>query len=136
MRRYVPILAAASLALAAPLVGASSASAFGGETLGCSVNPGGYGSGQSSCGTSVPASSYSVGYNVQGGSGSYTYSWTVHGGTITAGCTSTTDYCAINAIEIANDRYLTASVVITQGSSQATLSATAYIPAGCGNYLC
>jgi hypothetical protein len=136
MRRYLPILAGAVLTLAAPFIGASPASAFGGETLGCSVNPGGYGSGTADCGTSVPASSYSVGYNVQGGSGTYTYSWTVPGGIITAGCTSTTSYCAIRVSEVANDRFLTASVVITQGSSHATLSATAYIPAGCGSFLC
>ena len=134
MRRYLPVLAGAVLTLAAPFIGASPASAFGGETLGCTGRPG-Y-SGTSQCGTAVPAGYYGVGYFVQGGSGTYTYSWTVPGGMITGGCTSTTSYCSIRVAAGAGDRELTASVVITQGSSQATLSATAYLPAVCGNYLC
>lgn len=74
-----------------------------------------------------------------GGSGTYTYSWSavpVPAGSITGGCTSTTDYCSFTIPEVRSDRYLTESVVISQAGSQATISATAFIPAGCGSQLC
>lgn len=139
MRRYIPLLAAATLALGTSIVSAGSASAFGGESLGCQVSPGGYSPNTPSCGTSWPASSYQVSYNVVGGSGTYTYSWSavpVPAGSITGGCTSTTDYCSFTIPEVRSDRYLTESVVISQAGSQATISATAFIPAGCGSQLC
>ena len=136
MRRYVPALATALLALGTSVMAAGPASAFGGETLGCSISPGRAGTGFCST-SSIPSSGYySVSYNVQGGSGTYTYSWTNPGGTVIFGCTSTSNSCAIRVPAVANDQYLTASVVITQGTSHATLSATAFIPAVCGSYFC
>lgn len=139
MRRYIPALVTAALALGAPITAAGPASAFGGETLGCQVSPGGYNLNTPNCGTSWPASRYEVSYDVLGGSGTYTYSWSavpVPAGSITAGCTSSTYYCSFTIPETASDRYLTETVVISQAGSQATLSATAYIPAGCGSQLC
>jgi hypothetical protein len=137
MRRIIPLLATAALALGTSAFASGTASAAGGESLTCGIGGGGsYDNGTSSCGDSWPQSSYSIGYSVAGGSGAYTYAWTVPGASAHYGCGASDNYCSVTEPEIANDRYYTATVVITQGGYQATLSATAYIPAGCGSQMC
>lgn len=141
IRRYLPLMAGAALALAAPIATAGSAAAFGGESLACTITPGGGGIYLNDCSTATPASAYGVTYKVQNGTGTYTYAWTVPtagAGVITGetGCTSSSPTCSIGVKPGASDRILTATVVISQGGSQATLTSTADIPAVCGNVLC
>jgi hypothetical protein len=127
------LLATAAAVLALCVVSPGSASAFGGETLNCRVAPSRDGLiTPGSCSAEIPAGGYSIGYGVFGGSGTYTYSWTLPPfQTAAGGCGSTDASCAINVRAITADKSYTVSVQITQGSSTATLSATAEVPATC-----
>ena len=79
------------------------------------------------------ANTYGVTYLVQGVTGTSSYAWTVpSSGKVADGCTSTSDICVIDVSAAGEDRRLTASVVVTQGGSSTTLSATAFINAVCG----
>lgn len=140
MRRYIAPLAVAALALGLPVIGAGSASAFGGEVLDCAINPGG-GSlpGYPDCTTGTAASDYNVTFTVANESGSYTYAWTVpshiRGETASSGCTSTSNTCSF-AINGGAESIIDISVVVTQGGQNETLQTEADVPAVCGNELC
>jgi hypothetical protein len=140
MRRYVAPLAAAALACGMPLALASSASAFGAESLGCYVSTGGPPPpSEQYCTTSTPARNYNVTFSVANLSGSYTYSWTVpshiRGLTGQSGCTSTSSSCSFG-ISAGGEDIIDVSVVVTQAGQSETLYSEADVPAVCGNVLC
>jgi hypothetical protein len=137
MRRYVALLSAAALACGIPVVTAGSASAFGAETFGCTITPGGGGLFEQDCGTSTPARAYAVDFTVENESGSYTYSWTIpstiKGLTGESGCTSTSNTCDFGLGPSASDRDIDVSVVVSQAGQQETLYAEADVPGVCAN---
>jgi hypothetical protein len=136
MRRYVPLLLAAAVACGVPVVTAGSAAAFGAETFGCTINPGGGGIYAQYCGTSTPTTNYSVNFSVGNGSGSYTYAWTIPGSikglTGTSGCTSTSSTCTFGIASGGSDRIIDVSVVVSQAGQQETFYSEADVPAVCG----
>ena len=136
MRKVMLSLAVATaMFFALPTVGASAVSW---PTLTCNIQP------NSNdvfhpiqCGTTKVASSYTVDYFAQGGSGVFTYAWTPPSGwPIVGGCTSTSDFCIISTNARGTDRTLPATVVIHQGSSSNTQTVTAFLNAVCGTMLC
>lgn len=139
MRKALLSLAAAVIAFGAPVLSLSAASAASGPTLGCNVQPSGGDNFTRTCGTNQPANPYDVTYLVQGGTG--TFSWTVPSSApgpvkVIDGCTSTSDLCVIQVSAVETDERPTVSVVVTQGGSSVTLSATAIINAVCGKVFC
>ena len=106
--------------------------ALGSESLGCRVSSGQFHAGH--CVASLPRLSYAVGFKVLNGAGAYTYEWNTNGLPVSSGCTSTSDFCDIAASGITDDQTLSVSVTITQAGQSATLPATAFIPAVCGDY--
>jgi hypothetical protein len=137
MRKALLSLAAAVIAFGAPALSVSAASAASGPSLGCNIQPSTGNNFTHSCGTSDAADTYGVTYLVQGGTGTFSYAWTVpSSGTVADGCTSTSNICVIDVRAVEEDQRLTASVVVTQNDSSATLSATAIINAVCGKVFC
>jgi hypothetical protein len=139
MRKTFSLLAAAVVAFGIPAISASPAFATSSPSLACNIQPNGNDNFNPVCGTTIAAKSYTIDYVLQNGTGTYSYAWTVPTGpglSVLGGCTSTTDYCAISDTLTTLDRMLTATVVITQGSSHTTLSATAVLNAVCGDKLC
>jgi hypothetical protein len=109
--------------------------ALGGESLGCFVNDGLPATFDSpECLPTVARTSYGVVFKVLGGSGSYTYSWSVGGGgaAVTSGCTTSSDTCILQVnASSGSDKTVNASVTLTQGGQQVVVSAVATIPAVC-----
>jgi hypothetical protein len=138
MRKVLLLVAAGLVAFGAPVLSlAPAASAASGPTLGCNIQPSGNDNFTPRCTTSYARSKYTVDYFVSGGSGTYTYAWTPPtGGTIVAGCTSTNPDCELTFEHGSEDSTLKATVVLTQGSTKTTLTATAFIPAVCGTMFC
>lgn len=119
------------MSIALPLTPASAA----GLSLGCSISPPGGAVASGFCTTTTAANMYTISYQVQGGSGTYTYSWTPPTGHgiigIISGCTSTTFYCNLSARQGMQDSDDVATVVLTQNGTRTTLQAEAFIPAVC-----
>jgi hypothetical protein len=137
MRKALLSLAAAVIAFGAPALSVDAASAASSPSLGCNIQPSTGDNFDQFCGTSDAASTYGVTYLVPGGTGTFSYAWTVpNSGTVALGCTSTSNTCVIDVSANEEDRRLTASVVVTQDGSSATLSATALINAVCGDVFC
>jgi hypothetical protein len=129
-------MAAAALAVGVPVVSAGSASAFGGEYVGCTITPGGFSTpgNPSYCESDTPATSFGITFSVNGGSGSYSYAWSVPSSlhwSIWGGCTSTSSTCTLTADGMGHDNDIVVSVVVTQGSQQETLSGEASTAATC-----
>jgi hypothetical protein len=122
------LLLSLAAAFGLSLLSASTATAIGGESLGCQVNSGG--TTANSCSASQPAGSYTVTYTVLNGSGSYSYAWSVAGPQV-GGCTSTSNYCIVSRPRIMSDANYYGSVQITQAGQSANLGASAFIPATC-----
>lgn len=130
MRKTVSILIAAVAALVAAVLPSTSAMAAG-SALACNISPGNGNFSQGFCGGGVPSFSYTITYLVQGVTGSASYSWTYPGGIIADGCTSKSDDCAVTVTQGRRDNDRTATVVVTQGGTHTTLSATAETEAVC-----
>ncbi len=130
MRRVIVTLAMAAAALASAVFSVSPAMAAG-PTLACNFSPGNgkYLSGL--CENGTPAFSYTLTWLVQGAAGGSTYSWT-HPGNAVAGCTSTSDDCAISVSGRATKTF-TATVVVTQGGTHTTLSESADVEPVCAS---
>jgi hypothetical protein len=139
MRKAFLSLAAAAMALSVLALPVSSASAAS-PTLVCNIQPSGTIAFTGVCSTSRAASGYGVTFEVQGGSGTYSYAWTLPSmgswGAINSGCTSTSSICGllIRNTHLEHDMFV--SVVLTQGGTQTTLTAEAFTPAVCGSQLC
>src|ERR1700712_5428765 len=79
MRKLFAVFAVAIIAMVLSVLGASPASALGGESLVCGVHPGHSSSASgTTCYNDAPSSSgYTVTFGVANGSGSYSYAWSV-----------------------------------------------------------
>jgi hypothetical protein len=136
MRKALLALAATA-AIIFSVVPPTAAFATSAPTLGCRISPNGNGLVTTGfCGTNRAASSYSIQFLVQGGSGTYTYTWTYPSGYTVVGCTSASDTCTVEGVHANHDVNLSATVVVQQGSSSATLSASAAIAQVCGVNFC
>lgn len=135
MRKIMSALTIAAVFGMLTVFTAAPASALtGNEQLGCYVTPsrtqpypvaGG-------CSNRMAATSYGAKFQVMNESGTYSYAWSVssqHAGNIAGGCTSTTNYCALNNLVPTQD--VSVSVTISQAGQSATLMATAEIIAYC-----
>jgi hypothetical protein len=119
------------------LVSANPAGALGGESLACAVFPNtqqAYTTG--GCTNPVSASSYGIDFRVLGGTGSYSYAWTVSKGQITSGCTSTSTDCWVTVPAKTYTQLVTATVQLTQNGSSETLTETADIEPYCNGIPC
>jgi hypothetical protein len=136
MRKLLVLLVALAATLGVSVSTSGSASALGGEWLGCRMTPSTVGTFSADCGNNVPASSYRVTFGVQNETAPSTYSWSIpaaYESRIYSGCSSTTNSCVLTTYR-AED--ITVSVTLTQGGSSATLTSTASIEAFCGQQLC
>lgn len=138
MRRILALLGAFVAALALTVVSTGSASALGGEQLGCRFLPsssGAYTNG--TCRNQVKSAVYDIEYQVADTTGTgIGTSWSVPAGyPVLGGCTANSLGCEISA-HSTTDQNITVSVVVTQGGASETLSATAIVLAVCGSIFC
>lgn len=116
---------------------AGEASALGGETLLCHVNPTSlpYGS---DCANNMGANSYQVIFWVQDETAPSTYAWSLSADipswTVTSGCTSTSNTCVLSVRN--EDNVISASVTLTQNGATETLTSFAFVNQYCGNMNC
>jgi hypothetical protein len=137
MRKALLWLAPALIAFGVSALPLSAASAASSPTLGCNVQPSANDNFSSVCTTSDAANTYGVTFLVQGGTGTFSYAWTVPSGvTVTDGCTPASNVCVIDVRAVDEDQRPTVSVVASQNGSSVTLSARAMINAVCGNVFC
>ena len=136
VRKVLVSLAVLATTLGLMVPTATSASALGGEWLGCQVIPGsGYYS--SGCWGGAASGPVVVDYVVMDETAPSTYSWavpSVYVSKITAGCASTTNYCQLTVGRGGKD--ITVSVTLSQDGATATLTATATIEPMCGTQWC
>jgi hypothetical protein len=138
MRRLLSLLAAVIMATALTLVSTGSASALGGEWLGCRIVPatGNPPFNPTCANRTLINGTYSAGFHVFNTSGSYSVSWTLPAGYPAAfGCGADTFDCSIN-MSSRFDQDAIVFVTLTQGGASVTLSARAHINAVCGSQLC
>jgi len=136
MLRKLVMLAAVMIASGVLIIPASSAST---PVLTCNIQPNSndnFLAGQ--CGTTRPASSYSVDYWLQGQPGSPTYTWSypTQYAPAMGTCTSTSDVCIITGVRAFKDLSLTATVVVHLNGQQTSYSDTAELNAVCGTMFC
>ena len=124
-----------TLGLMAPT--ATSASALGGEWLGCWAYPGGGSYYSSPCFGGSSSGSVVVDFVVMDETAPSTYSWAVpyyYVSKISAGCQSHTNYCQLNVGRGYQEIPMT--VALYQGGATATLTAHAYIEPMCVDQYC
>ena len=136
VRKLYVLLAALVMALGLMVPTATSASALGGEWLGCMAYPG-----QQyyapSCVGSTASGRIIVDFVVMDETAPSTYSWAVpyyYVSKISAGCQSHTNYCQLNVGR--GYQEIPMSVTLYQGGATATLTAHAYIEPMCGDQYC
>jgi hypothetical protein len=133
MRRIFALIIATVAALSLSLTIPQSASALGGEWLGCHVLPGTYNYSTYCHSDNAPPlyENYEVTFMVQAESAPSTYSWaipSIYQSNVSTGCTSTTNWCTLSIPESGDTRFWV-SVTLTQGSATVTLSARAHLAA-------
>jgi hypothetical protein len=137
MRRLAVLLVALATTWGGSLVSAGSASALGGEWLGCRVLPASTNTFSDGCSNSRPATSYEVTFAVQNGTASSTYSWSRPSNyPVTSGCSSTQNWCSLSVPGRTFDQTLTVTVTLTQGTASETLTTQAWIGAYCNGQPC
>lgn len=137
MRRISGLPVALATVVAGSLINAGSGWASGGEELGCRVLPGPVNTFSPYCGNSQPASTYEVGFAVQGETASSTYSWSRPTRyAVVSGCSSSTNWCYLSVPGGSIDRSITVSVTLTQGAMSETLTSNATITAYCNGLPC
>lgn len=138
MRKVASLVAVLVAALGLVVVSTGTASALGGESLVCRVAPAPITTPFTNpCLPVFVATTYDVGFEVAGGSGTYTYSWSVptgHGVTIVAGC-GTSDGCTLG-ITSNTEHDVTVTLVLSQNGAQETLTAETIIEPTCGSMFC
>lgn len=111
--------------VAAAILPGAPAQAFGGESLSCSVDGVAWGS---TCYPSYPQGNYHLSFQVQGGSGTYSYAWTINLGGLHAsqqsGCGPTSSSCSLLVLSRNIDTEVDVYVTITQGGQSEPLSAS------------
>ena len=139
MRKLLSMVAVLVAALGLVLVSQGSASALGGESVVCRFAPAPVSTPfENPCSPVQPASSYHLGFEVAGGSGTYTYSWSVAadaGVSIDLGSCGTADGCAMT-VRGARSHDITVTLVLSQNGSSETLTAEAVSDPVCGNNFC
>lgn len=139
MRKILSLVAVVVAALGLVVVSEGSASALGGESLLCRVAPAPVTTPFTNpCSPVLVASTYNVGFEVFGGSGTYTYSWSVPVGpgvTIVAGCGISDAGCTL-AITSHTEHDVTVTLVLTQNGVPETLTAETVIEPTCGSVFC
>jgi hypothetical protein len=134
LRVFLAVLATTLGLMAVPT--ATSASALGGEWLGCMAYPG-QAYYDTYCIGSTASGRIIVDFVVMNETAPSTYSWAIPAGyqtQISAGCRSNTNYCQLNVGR--GYQEIPMSVTLTQGGATATLTAYAYIEPMCGNQYC
>lgn len=137
MRRLLALMAVAGTTLALLVAGGGTASALGGESLGCRVAPGTVFTFNHVCSNNQGASSYTVGFLVQNETGTSSYSWnvpTAYQSQIVGGCGSGQNWCTVSANNSDQEIYLT--VTLTQGTDSETLDSYGFINQYCGSMPC
>jgi hypothetical protein len=140
MRKVFSALAVAAAATTLAVVDAGTASALGGEQLGCYVSPTRtypQASPDYCYNNSMPASSYTATFQVMNLNGSYSYAWSVpalYASKIVSGCTSSSSTCVLG--NLTPTKVITVSVTISQSGQSSSLEATADIEPWCGNDWC
>ncbi len=112
---------------------ASTASALGGEWLGCWVTPGEDSNWAPECWGGDTGGYVNVEFVVRGETDPLTYSWSVpalYQSRIYAGCGPTQSYCKLR-VQAASHQ-ITVSVTLTQNGASATHTAAAYVDRWCG----
>jgi hypothetical protein len=133
MRKLCHALAVLASAVAFVAVPAGSANAFGGESLGCAINPSSsttlHAGGCSTKG-SYSQKLYYIMFAVMNGSGTYGYTWSFSEPVnIYSGCTSTSSSCEVTVYGGGGtDTIVYGYVTLTQNGQSETLSARALIP--------
>jgi hypothetical protein len=137
MRKFPTVVAATALTVAAGVLGASHASALGGETLGCRFAPGPAIPFSQYCTNRASARSYNLGFLVQNEGSGTTYAWSVpaeYVSSINGGCTATSSSCSLTVPN--GDAYIAVSVTLTQDGASETLTSYASESRYCGSQLC
>ena len=133
------ILTALAIVGAAITVGGFNAlpAAAATESLGCFISPSSYPPAYpNQCVNSSmasPSGAYNVTFQVKNPRTPETYAWSVPTGLvshISAGCTSTTDYCSL--VNLTPTKLVTVSVTATSSGVPVTMSSTADIEPWCG----
>jgi hypothetical protein len=125
------VMIVAALGVAAPAIAAT------GPSLTCNIQPSGNDNFSPRCTTTYARNVYTLDYLAQGGTGTYTYSWTYPTpSTVLAGCTSTSGDCEISVHQGTGDSSFVATVVLTQNGTNTTLTSTAFIPGVCYPQFC
>jgi hypothetical protein len=133
-RKLLVLLAALATTLGVSISGAGSASALGGETLGCRIAPGTEFNFYQFCHNTQRANQYGVAFMVQNVTSSPTYSWsipTAYQSMISQGCTSTSSTCTLSVGKTEQD--IPVSVTLTEGGASRTISSEATIFSYCWN---
>ena len=139
MRKILSLVAVLVATLGLVVVTEGSASALGGESLVCRVAPAPVTTPFTNpCLPVEVATTYTTGFEVVGGSGTYTYSWSVpaqQGVTIIAGCGASDAGCTLS-ITSHTEHDVTVTLVLTQNGVSETLTAETIIEPTCGNMFC
>jgi hypothetical protein len=138
MRKVLALLAAFFVALTLTAVAAGSASALGGEQLGCRLLPSSVSTYTSpTCRAQLKSAVYDIEFQVLNTTGSgIGTTWSVPAGyPVLGGCTANSLGCEISA-RSTTDQTIAVSVALTQGGASERLSATAIVIAVCGQTFC
>lgn len=135
-RKLFVLLAALAATFGLMVPSATSASALGGEWLGCMIT-GGPGYYYSPCVGGSASGPVVIDFVVMDETAPSTYSWSVPAVYVTkisSGCASTTNYCQLTVGR--GGKEITVSVTLTQGGASATHTASASIEPMCGTQWC
>ncbi|HEX8768728.1 MAG TPA: hypothetical protein VF714_10175 [Jatrophihabitans sp.] len=136
LRKLLVTLVALGTTVGLMVPTATSASALGGEWLGCQVIPGqGYYS--NGCWGGSSSNPVIVDFVVMDETAPSTYSWAVPSVYLTKisdGCQSTTNYCQLTVGR--GGKEITMSVTLSQNGATETLTSTASIEPMCGTQWC
>jgi hypothetical protein len=133
---FVALLALATV-LGVTVSNTGSASALGGEWLGCRIAPGTEYNFYEFCHNNKAATQYTVAFKVQNETAPSTYTWSIpsaYQDKIYSGCTSTINYCTLVARNISQD--IEVSVTLTQDGASRTMTAYATVEMYCGTAYC
>lgn len=133
MRKAFSLSLVAASVLGMGVLSTGTASALGGETLGCRF--GTYPTYKPAC-VNGTQPYFTADFLVQNETAPSTYAWSIsadYSYTLAGGCTSTTNYCDVQS---AGGNIVTVFVTLTQDGASETLTASADFEQWCGKTLC